>query len=146
MRTFPAQGACESQEHPELHTERFPHPAGVSLGHGTTHFEALRQARDRDGQGVYHPFPNKDEWQLADNLMTSRLSQQKVDKLLKVPVVSSFTGPTNVLQQLTLKILRSISGMEPPSITHDLSSSSSTHCPQSDWNSSVQWSKFKVTS
>jgi hypothetical protein len=38
---------------------------------------------------MYYPFVDKEEWELAETLMTSGISLTKLDKLLRLPIVST---------------------------------------------------------
>ncbi|KAF8488230.1 hypothetical protein JB92DRAFT_2563717, partial [Gautieria morchelliformis] len=55
-----------------------------------TGFEELRHTQKGNNHQVYHPFPNLDEWKLAENLMRSGLSHAKIDRLLALPTVSVY--------------------------------------------------------
>jgi Plavaka transposase len=73
----------------ESYTQPFPHPAGVILSEAATWLEHVHKHKEGNNQSVYHPFIDQDEWELAEMLMTSGMSQSKIDKLLKLPIVSA---------------------------------------------------------
>ena len=41
---------------------------------------------------MFHPFADQEEWELARCLMTSGISVNKMDEILKLPIVSSFVS------------------------------------------------------
>jgi len=42
-----------------------------------------------EGMSLFHPFSDQEEWELALCLMTSGISANKMDELLKLPIVHS---------------------------------------------------------
>ncbi|KAJ6582766.1 hypothetical protein B0H10DRAFT_1768497, partial [Mycena sp. CBHHK59/15] len=53
--------------------------AGAIFEKCKTQFEKLRQEQSKAGRPPWYPFESKDEWELAQWLMTSGLSQKKMD-------------------------------------------------------------------
>ncbi|KAJ6571038.1 hypothetical protein B0H10DRAFT_1669279, partial [Mycena sp. CBHHK59/15] len=49
-------------------------------------FQALRDKQKAEGNPPWYPFESEDEWELAQWLMTSGLSQKKRDDYLKLKV------------------------------------------------------------
>ncbi|KAJ6545182.1 hypothetical protein B0H19DRAFT_844804, partial [Mycena capillaripes] len=47
-------------------------------------FEKLREEQKTKGHAPWEPFESQDEWELAQWLMTSGLSNKKIDKYLKL--------------------------------------------------------------
>lgn len=67
--------------------EDFPQPAGTPLREGQTYFKGLRERRMGEDESPYAPFADKEEWELAQWLATSGISQQALDKFLKLDIV-----------------------------------------------------------
>jgi hypothetical protein len=76
--------------HDPTYIVMFPTSAGEVYGQAPTRFEARWRRLHASGKNIHHPFRDNEEWQLAETLMTSGLSLQKMDKLLKLPVVRWF--------------------------------------------------------
>ena len=50
-------------------------------------FEHLKKAQEPNLESPYHLFADCEEWELAEMLMISGMSQSNIDRLLKLPVV-----------------------------------------------------------
>ncbi|KAJ7192315.1 hypothetical protein GGX14DRAFT_312788, partial [Mycena pura] len=61
--------------------------AGKVLDECKTYFQALRDKQKAAGNPPWHPFESEDEWELAQWLMTSGISQKKRDDYLKLKAV-----------------------------------------------------------
>lgn len=72
--------------------EDYPEPAGTPLGTAETLFEEYRRVHKEAGKGKWAPFESEEEWELAQWLVTSGLSQQAIDKYLKLNIVSPFVN------------------------------------------------------
>lgn len=73
--------------------EMFPSAYNLLPGHGKrfaglTAFEKERLRREQLSQSNWYPFNDKAEWELAEWLMLSGLSQGSIDKFLKLKIVS----------------------------------------------------------
>lgn len=68
--------------------EEFPYPAGVPIGEGVSCFEEWRRDQKRKNEPPWSPFESREEWELAQWLITSGISQKKIDALLKLKLVS----------------------------------------------------------
>jgi hypothetical protein len=68
--------------------EGYPRPAGVPIGHAKTKFQILYENHMGEGQGIYTPFTNNDEWELAQWL-SRRVGQKGIDEYLNLPIVSA---------------------------------------------------------
>jgi len=69
--------------------ESYPRPVGVPIGQGKTKFQVLYEENMGQGQGIYAPFANNEEWELAQWL-SRRVGQKATDEYLKLSIVSSF--------------------------------------------------------
>jgi len=67
--------------------EDFPGPAGSILAPCTSTFHNQRERQKEAGHAPWHPFERKEEWELAKWLMTSGVSQTKMNEFLKLDVV-----------------------------------------------------------
>lgn len=65
-----------------------PHNAGAIVGHSDTYFECLKAKQAAGDMGRYGPFQDHEEWELAQWLMTSGVSQADMDSFLKLNIVS----------------------------------------------------------
>ncbi|KAF8531956.1 hypothetical protein JB92DRAFT_3080788 [Gautieria morchelliformis] len=79
--------------------EAFPGPAGEVHAHRTTRFDLLHEMQHDPEQLLYKPFLDQDEWELAQTLMTSGMSFNHMDKLLKLPI-TSFTDKRTLLNKV----------------------------------------------
>ncbi|KAF8510439.1 hypothetical protein JB92DRAFT_2831560 [Gautieria morchelliformis] len=85
--------------------EAFPGPAGEVHTHGTTRFDLLHETWHDPEQSLYEPFLDQDEWELAQTLMPSGMSFNHMDKLLKLPIMTtrtqtSFTDKRTLLNKV----------------------------------------------
>jgi hypothetical protein len=62
--------------------------AGASYGKAKTSFEKYRQGQESRREAPFHPFADKDEWDVVRWLVESGTSQQKKDEFLKLKKVS----------------------------------------------------------
>lgn len=67
--------------------DEFPKPAATAQGQGKTSFERILEENRAQGRGHFYPFDDEEEWELAETLMTSGMSQGQMDKLLRLPIV-----------------------------------------------------------
>lgn len=79
----------ESLEADSVYIQEFPAQfrAGWKKGEVETQFEILRREQKAEGQEPWHPFPSKNEWELARWLMESATSQSKIDSFIKLEAV-----------------------------------------------------------
>ena len=79
----------ESLEADSVYIQEFPAHlrAGWKKGDVETQFEILRREQKAEGQEPWHPFPSKNEWELARWLMESATSQSKIDSFIKLEAV-----------------------------------------------------------
>jgi hypothetical protein len=61
--------------------------AGAVIDECNSQFEKLRRTQKTERQEPWYPFQNEDEWEMARWLMTSGLSQGKIDQYLKLKSV-----------------------------------------------------------
>ena len=71
--------------------EEFPYPAGVPIGEGVSRFEEWRRDQVNKNEPPWSPFESREEWELAEWLITSGVSQKKIDAHLKLKSVRFFT-------------------------------------------------------
>lgn len=68
--------------------EDFPGSAGEPTGKTKkTSFEKIRKMQRKAEEEAWGPFRTEEEWDLARWLMTSSVSQTKLDEFLKLPLV-----------------------------------------------------------
>lgn len=71
-----------------------PGQAVKTKGVGTTMFEKIRtsykaqQKANKEKENLWYPFKDAEEWSLVKWLLSSGLSQKKIDKFLKLEIVS----------------------------------------------------------
>ena len=68
--------------------EEFPQPAGVPIGQAKTKFNVMFENHMGDDQGIYAPFTNGEEWELAQWL-SRRVGQKAIDEYLNLSIVST---------------------------------------------------------
>jgi hypothetical protein len=68
--------------------EEFPQPAGVPIGQAKTKFDVMFENHMGDDQGIYAPFTNGEEWELAQWL-SRRVGQKAIDEYLNLSIVST---------------------------------------------------------
>ncbi|KAJ7199445.1 hypothetical protein GGX14DRAFT_373189 [Mycena pura] len=68
--------------------------AGAYYDECKTEFARMREEREANGQKPWYPFASEEEWELAQWLMTSGISQRKLDKYLKLKAVQSGIKPS----------------------------------------------------
>ncbi|KAJ7170292.1 hypothetical protein C8R43DRAFT_1120723 [Mycena crocata] len=76
-------------------TQDFPEDqrAGAILEECCTQFEKIREGQKDAKQEPWYPFESQDEWELAQWLMTSGLSQAKREEYLKLKAVREGINP-----------------------------------------------------
>ncbi|GLB45368.1 hypothetical protein LshimejAT787_2200310 [Lyophyllum shimeji] len=62
--------------------EDYPGPAGSVYGRSQGTFEKYREKQEERGDPPWYPFESEAEWELARWLMTSGVSQSKIDSFL----------------------------------------------------------------
>ncbi|KAF8982941.1 hypothetical protein BDQ17DRAFT_1437652 [Cyathus striatus] len=62
--------------------------AGIPKGHATTAFETLHNTQREMGRPPWHPFDSEEEWELAQWLITSGISQKKLGQFLNLQLIS----------------------------------------------------------
>jgi hypothetical protein len=79
----------EVPDEDECFTQDFPaaFQAGAVFEKCKTEFEKLQAEQKTGGQAPWYPFESEEEWDLAQWLMTSGLSQSKTDDFLKLKKV-----------------------------------------------------------
>ena len=71
--------------------EDYPGNAGETKSQGQSYFECWREAQKENEYEPWAPFKDLEEWELAQWIMQSGLSQGATDKYLKLPIVSLIT-------------------------------------------------------
>ena len=82
--------------------EDFPYPAGVPIGEGVSRFEEWRRDQENKNEPPWSPFKSREEWELAKWLITSGISQKKIDAFLELKTVRLSQNIMNKL--LTIEI------------------------------------------
>lgn len=75
----------------DTYVEVYPRPAGTTREQGESAFAAYRRMQKEDEQSPWSPFESADEWELAQWLMTSGVSQKKVNEFLKLKKVRGYS-------------------------------------------------------
>ncbi|KAK7029714.1 hypothetical protein R3P38DRAFT_3314401 [Favolaschia claudopus] len=68
--------------------------AGAVLEECQTQFEKLREEREKEGLSPWYPFDRKEDWEIGRWLMTSGVSQSKMDEYLKLDAVRTGLKPS----------------------------------------------------
>jgi len=84
----------EVEDEDERYVQDFPAEleAGKVLDECKTYFQAMRDKQKAAGNPPWHPFESEDEWELAQWLMTSGISQKKRDDYLKLKAVRTVSS------------------------------------------------------
>jgi hypothetical protein len=83
----PSQSQAEDDVR-DGYIEDFPWSAGEPTGKmKRTMFEEIQRSQKKAGEDAWGPFQNEEEWDLAQWLMTSSVSQTKLNEFLKLPIV-----------------------------------------------------------
>lgn len=67
--------------------EEYPQPVGIATGQGKTKFQVLYEKHMEQGESIYAPFTNDDEWELAQWL-SRRVGVKAIDEYLELSIVS----------------------------------------------------------
>jgi hypothetical protein len=70
--------------------EDFP-GAGAHFGEGDTKFHSIQAARQLAKEPPYSPFLDLAEWEMAQWMMMSNMSQEDKDQYLKLKAVSTYS-------------------------------------------------------
>jgi len=82
------ESTVEDEDHFPCFAEEFSaHAAADILGRDVTPFEQMRLYQDGSGGGMYTPFADRDEWELAQWLVKN-VNQRATEEFLKLPIVS----------------------------------------------------------
>ncbi|KAJ7880813.1 hypothetical protein B0H14DRAFT_3764554 [Mycena olivaceomarginata] len=86
----------EVEDEDERYVQDFPEhfEAGKGMDECKTYFETLRDNQKAEGSAPWYPFESEEEWELAQWLITSGLSQTKTDDYLKLNVVCERIKPS----------------------------------------------------
>jgi hypothetical protein len=89
----PSQSQDGGDDFSDDYVEDFPWSAGELMGRTKrTPFEEIQRAQKNAGEKAWGPFMNEEEWDLARWMMTSSISQTKMDEFFNLPMVR--TGET----------------------------------------------------
>lgn len=66
----------------------YPHAAGLTKGQGLGTFQKLRAQQMQQNIPPWAPFESEEEWEMARWMMTSGISQKKMNAFLKLKTVS----------------------------------------------------------
>lgn len=89
--------ACDGDEWVKIFPPDFD--AGGEIEEGETMFEKLQEEQERRGESRWGKFANKDEWELA-KWMVKRLTQNKMEELLRLRAVSLVHTPVNLIPHI----------------------------------------------
>jgi hypothetical protein len=85
------EGFFHGRKNPDTKLRRFvkpyPRPVGIAVGQGKTKFQVLYEKHTGEGENIYAPFLNNEEWELAQWL-SRRVGQKAIDEYLKLSIVS----------------------------------------------------------
>lgn len=88
-----SQHSRRTAKGPEITTVNRPFPlAGKPHHPHPTTFSVHKQARDTAGLPPHAPFASRGEWELAELIVESELTQRDTDRLLKTDMVSERTN------------------------------------------------------
>ncbi|KAF8057386.1 hypothetical protein FPV67DRAFT_1724001, partial [Lyophyllum atratum] len=73
--------------------EDYPGSAGATYGHCENTFSTYRKKQENRGHAPWYPFESQKEWELAEWLMTSGVSQRKIDSFLKLKSIREDANP-----------------------------------------------------
>ncbi|KAF8054072.1 hypothetical protein FPV67DRAFT_1442201, partial [Lyophyllum atratum] len=73
--------------------EDYPGSAGATYGHCENTFSTYRQKQETRGHAPWYPFESQKEWEVAEWLMTSGVSQRKIDSFLKLKSIREDANP-----------------------------------------------------
>ncbi|KAH9847794.1 hypothetical protein C2E23DRAFT_741139, partial [Lenzites betulinus] len=90
--------------------EDFPGDAGKTFGRGETSFERIRRRKEAAGEALWAPFECQEEWELAEWLVTSGLTQSNIDKFLKLKITQTRTHPSFRSNYLFYKMVDELPG------------------------------------
>jgi hypothetical protein len=83
--------SAEARQNPDTKTRRFvkvyPRPVGVPIGQGKTKFQLFNEMHTAQGESIYTPFTDEEEWGLAQWL-SRHVGQTAIDEYLKLLLVS----------------------------------------------------------
>ncbi|KAJ3718126.1 hypothetical protein DFJ43DRAFT_1005854 [Lentinula guzmanii] len=88
----------------------YPGPAGMPLNDhcSPTQFEAIRQKQTEKALPPWTPFQSEKEWELARWLMSSGISQQRIDEFCKLEVVQDGIKPSFHNSRSLLRLIDSL--------------------------------------
>jgi hypothetical protein len=69
------------------YVEAYPRSVGRAIVPGKTKFQELYDNHTEQGQSIYAPFTNEEEWDLA-KWLSQRVGQKAIDEYLKLSIVS----------------------------------------------------------
>ncbi|KAF8580307.1 hypothetical protein K439DRAFT_1648226 [Ramaria rubella] len=106
---------CTEQDcvHDTTYIQPCPGDARKAFGVASTPFEDLHGAREVAGLTLYHPFTDKEEWELAETLVTSGMSLKKIDKLLKLPIMCNHMQTSYKYKHTLLEKIDTLPGPGP---------------------------------
>lgn len=87
----PYQSQSEDSDRYDDYIEDFPNAGEPTGKTKRTPFEKIRKTQRKLEEEVWGPFKNEEEWDLARWLITSNVSQTKMDEFLKLPIVCGIT-------------------------------------------------------
>ncbi|KAG8909122.1 hypothetical protein FRC02_007985, partial [Tulasnella sp. 418] len=84
----------EEDDEDDLVIEEYPKKVATPLARGVLSFDELRSAQQRIGAKPWSPFEDHEEWELAEWLALSSLSQTEIDNYLKLKITRDRTTPS----------------------------------------------------
>ncbi|KAL0565900.1 hypothetical protein V5O48_016118 [Marasmius crinis-equi] len=82
---------------------------GKAFGMGTTSFQDIREAQLREGEDVYGPFLDEEEWGLAKWLIQN-VGQNATEAFLKLPIIQNRVGPEYTNKDKFLDAINALPG------------------------------------
>ena len=84
--------SLHARKNPDTKSRRFveayPGPVAIPVGQGKTKFQLIYERQLEEGQNMYSPFANDQEWELVQWL-SRRVGQKGIDEYLKLSMVSA---------------------------------------------------------
>ncbi|KAG1883656.1 hypothetical protein F4604DRAFT_1878919 [Suillus subluteus] len=73
----------------------------------STKFHRIQAELENSGKGMWGPFQDEDEWELAKWLIQN-VDQNQTDKFLRLPIIKDWTGPSYTMNKSFLKKIDSL--------------------------------------
>ncbi|KAF8134816.1 hypothetical protein EV363DRAFT_1447582 [Boletus edulis] len=89
---------------PRYAMEFLEHTVSEIIGKAKTPFQEMRDVQNTVGGGIYAPFADQEEWELAEWLI-SNINQSAIEGLLKLPITRNRTKPSYQSKYTFMKMI-----------------------------------------